>query len=159
MDVFLWILGIAGLACLLIAGFFLWKGKGTNQPTLKWWGMVAGSIAALVIALMGLGRKRKPEVVTLDGHKRKTAPSEKEKAEVDTASDEIDKQSEEQRKKEKLTDRESEILSRDKLIIDKKVKETDREIQELQNKKSGRESSLDSSDAPDPSVSSRLRNR
>lgn len=158
MDVLGIILVGAGVVALIAVFVWAYKTKGEGSMWKKI-AAGAGALAAVLVGILLLGRKRKPKVVTIDGHKRTVAPSETDTARADMRAENLDERSEELEEEDEQLEEKSEDLDREKDELDARADATDQKLEEIES--SSRDSGDDAGDAGDdqfdPDLARRLR--
>lgn len=155
MDTFLVIVAIIAILGVIAAGVGLWLTR--HKKDKKFWislGVGVASIIALLLAIMGLGRKRKATVKWIDKHTRTVAPTESEKIQTDTDSETLDEKIEEKKEDAEKLNKEATKLDERKKQLEEKSEKTDSLLETLENPRGV--SSADD-DKPDDSVSDYLR--
>lgn len=155
MDVLGIILVGIGVLGLVAVGVWAYMTKGDGS---MWMRIVAG-VAALASAIVGivlLGRKKKPEVITVEGHKRTVAPTEEETTRADVRAENLGERSEDLKSKDKELEDDVEDLDREKKELEARADETDKRLEELDGN-SGDAAGDPGDRKPDPDISDRLR--
>jgi len=154
MDVLGIILVGAGIVALVAVFVWAYKTKGDGSM----WKKIAAGAGALAAALIGvvlLGRKRKPKVITVDGHTRTVAPSETDTARADLRAEDLDEKSEELEDEDEQLEDDAEDLDREKDELDARAEETDSKLEEIEA--SGDDAGDAGDREPDADISDRLR--
>lgn len=156
MDVFLIIVAIVGVIGIIAAAIGIWKNK--DKKDKKFWASVGVGVMALVaivLAVFGLGRKRKIDVKFVEGHEREVAPTGEEKGKLDEKSDRLDKDIEEAGKVGEKLEKEAKDLDARKEKLEKEADATDDRITDVGD--GGSDSDDDSDFTPSADISDRLR--
>lgn len=145
---------MAGIAGVLWIGFCSYMAYRNRENKVKFWSWVALSGAGLLLLLSSIFRAGDKKIFLKEpkDHERTVAPTEEEKKDLDSNSEELGKKATDLENKNSDLDKKAEKLDAEKKVLEDKVSETNRTLENV-----GTNTDSSSSRKPDPNISNRLR--
>lgn len=128
MDAVWVIVAILGLCGIIVVAIGAYKGRGEKASLWKWLLGGAGALSAIVVAIIGLSRRKGARASEVEPHKRKVAPEDGEKALLDDDSERTAKGADELRSEGSELDDRAEALDKKSKDLEDRADETDEKM-------------------------------